>query len=184
MLRFLLPLAVMFAGLQQVAAQETKLVSLEPISHPGWFVAHNNFVGTIEPSSFGFDPADGTFRMVAGLAGGTSISFESINYPGHYLRHSGFSFYLNAYENTEIFRADASFVEGPSFARGNEASSFHSVNFPDRYLTVEDSLLVLRPFENSTDFMSRISFYVLPGIHNPDFDPYGPGITYGPGKNN
>lgn len=183
MLRFLLPFALIMTGLLPASAQDDNLVTLEAVSKAGAFVAHTNKIGVLRLGTADLDPADATFRKVPGLAGGDSVSFESINFPGEYLRHAGFTIYLHRLVDTDLFRADASFVEGPSFALGNPASSFRSVNFPDYYLAVEGNQLFIRPFENSQDYMSRISFYVYPGLAGPKIDPYGGTIKYGPPPN-
>ena len=44
----------------------------------------------------------------ANLLPGT-VSFESVNYPGTYLRHYNFDFVLAANDGTTTFRADATF---------------------------------------------------------------------------
>jgi len=38
--------------------------------------------------------SDSTFKVVDGLAGGKSTSFESKNYPGYYLFHDGELVYI------------------------------------------------------------------------------------------
>ncbi|HWS37614.1 MAG TPA: AbfB domain-containing protein, partial [Actinoplanes sp.] len=50
------------------------------------YVRHSNFDVRIDPN---VSPAqDAQFRVVTGLAGGSGyVSFESVNYPGYYLRH-------------------------------------------------------------------------------------------------
>jgi len=50
-----------------------------------------------------------TFKRANGLAG-AGVSFESLAQPNHYLRHSSFKLKLNPFENTELFREDASFI--------------------------------------------------------------------------
>jgi hypothetical protein len=47
--------------------------------------------------------------MVSGLADSAGTSFESVNYPGHYLRHKNFELWLDRYDGTEQFRKDATF---------------------------------------------------------------------------
>ena len=37
---------------------------------------------------------DAQFRLVPGLAGTGTVSFESVNYPGYYLRHFDYDFLL------------------------------------------------------------------------------------------
>ena len=50
------------------------------------------------------------FKVVPGISGvpGT-ISFESIARPGHFLRHSNYLMWLHKYQNTDLYKKDASF---------------------------------------------------------------------------
>ena len=36
------------------------------------------------------------------------VSFESVNYPGHYLRHENYRIKKSKYKNTDLFKKDAS----------------------------------------------------------------------------
>lgn len=56
---------------------------------------------------------DATFIVQRGLADGSCYSFESRNYPGHYLRHSNFRLRKDARDATALFDADATFCAQP-----------------------------------------------------------------------
>ena len=46
---------------------------------------------------------DSQFRIVPGLANRTGyVSFESVNYPGHYLRHSGTQIRLDPVDGGDV----------------------------------------------------------------------------------
>ncbi|WP_331461371.1 AbfB domain-containing protein [Micromonospora tarapacensis] len=77
---------------------------------------------------------DARFRVLPGLAGGAGhVSFESVNYPGYYLRHYGFDFVLAANDGGSVFAADATFRQVAGL--GNSSwSSFQSYNYPDRHI--------------------------------------------------
>ena len=50
------------------------------------------------------------FKVVPGLSGAPgSISFESIARPGHFLRHKNYFMWLHKYQNTDLYKKDASF---------------------------------------------------------------------------
>ena len=50
------------------------------------------------------------FKVVPGISGlPGSISFESIARPGHFLRQSNYFIMLHKYQNTDLFKKDASF---------------------------------------------------------------------------
>ncbi|MEX5713018.1 AbfB domain-containing protein, partial [Parafrankia sp. FMc6] len=78
--------------------------------------------------------ADGQWRVVDGLTGGTGyVSFESVNSPGYYLRHDGLNLSLVQYDGSASFRADASFKQILGLA--NSAwNSFQAYSYPDRYI--------------------------------------------------
>ncbi|NTU41577.1 MAG: hypothetical protein HGA78_00685 [Nitrospirales bacterium] len=79
---------------------------------------------------------------IQGPAGGNTISFESRNYPGHYLRHQGFRIKLHRSDGSELFRNDASFrmVRGLADSSWN---SFESVNYLGHFLRHRDFHLYL-----------------------------------------
>ncbi|GAB7036227.1 MULTISPECIES: glycoside hydrolase family 43 protein [Catenuloplanes] len=94
--------------------------------------------------------ADAQFRLVAGLAGGSgTVSFESVNYPGHYLRHYGFDFRLEPGDGSATFAGDATFRRVAGLA-DSSWSSFQSYNYPDRYVRHRDYLLRLDPITDAT----------------------------------
>jgi Alpha-L-arabinofuranosidase B (ABFB) domain/Glycosyl hydrolases family 2, sugar binding domain/Glycosyl hydrolases family 2 len=75
---------------------------------------------------------DSTFWLRAGLADATCYSFESRNFPGHYLRHSNYRIRKEPNDGTSLFAQDATFC----LRAGHTAQgvSFESKNFPGRFL--------------------------------------------------
>ncbi|MET8760183.1 AbfB domain-containing protein [Lentzea sp. NPDC004782] len=63
----------------------------------------------VTSTSDGLLKADATFVIRRGLADPTCYSLEARNYPGQYLRHADFRVRLNANDNTDLFRRDATF---------------------------------------------------------------------------
>ncbi|MCP2245455.1 AbfB domain-containing protein [Lentzea aerocolonigenes] len=57
--------------------------------------------------------SDATFVIRRGLADQTCYSLESRNFPGDFLRHADFRVRLNANDNTDLFRRDATFCAQP-----------------------------------------------------------------------
>ena len=88
---------------------------------------------------------DASFRIVPGL-GGRCASFESLNYPGHFLRHQNFRLKLARRTDEELFRQDATFciVAGLADSAG---VSFESVNLPRHYIRHRNSELLLIPYD-------------------------------------
>ncbi|GIH08919.1 hypothetical protein Rhe02_69860 [Rhizocola hellebori] len=107
------------------------------------YVRHVNFDVRIDPN---VNPAqDAQFRLVPGLANSSGyVSIQSVNFPGYYLRQSGFDFVLAASDGTSGFAADATFRRVAGLADPGW-SSFQSYSFPDRYIRHFNYLLRLDP---------------------------------------
>ncbi len=74
---------------------------------------------------------DASFRTVPGLADPRCYSFESVNFPGRYLRHAAYRVRLDA-DTGGTFAADATWCSRTGLAVGG--MSFESVNLPGHYL--------------------------------------------------
>lgn len=81
------------------------------------------------------------------------VSFQSVNFPDRYLRHSNNALVLNTNDNSALFKADATFHRVPGFANSSW-TSFRSHNFPDRYIRHTGYVLRIDPISggsSSTD---------------------------------
>jgi hypothetical protein len=76
------------------------------------------------------------------------VSFESVNYPGYYLRHYGFDFVLAANDGTATFAGDATFRQVAGLANSSW-SSFQSYNYPDRHIRHYGYALRLDPITDT-----------------------------------
>lgn len=95
------------------------------------YVRHSSYAAQIDAN---VSPAqDGQWRIVPGLAGTGTVSFQSVNYPGYYLRHKDYVVVLAADDGSATFKADASFKAVAGLA-SSSWTSYQSYNFPDRYL--------------------------------------------------
>jgi len=56
---------------------------------------------------------DATFCVVWGLANSEGRSFESVNFPKHYIRHSNFELWLAKSDGSPLFKKDATFIISP-----------------------------------------------------------------------
>ncbi|WP_433528853.1 AbfB domain-containing protein [Micromonospora sp. CA-263727] len=96
---------------------------------------HFDFQARVEPvhaaSSTG-TKADATFIVRSGLTSSSCVSFESVNFPGYYLRHYEFRMFLHRADNSALFRADATFC--PVTGISGTHTSLRSYNYPSRYL--------------------------------------------------
>lgn len=100
--------------------------------------------------------ADATFTIRAGLDGTPCYSFESVNFPGRYLRHSGFQLRIDPSANASPFREDATFC-AQSGLRGTGVSLV-SRNFPDRYVRHRYEQVVLDQSDGSLGFRQDASW--------------------------
>ncbi|MDX3525743.1 glycoside hydrolase family 43 protein [Streptomyces sp. ID05-39B] len=94
------------------------------------YVRHTNFDVRIDQN---ITNDDAKFRPRPGLAGSGTVSFESVNFPGHYLRSDGADFQLVHNDGTTQFAEDATFRQVAGLA-DPAWSSFQSYNHPDRYI--------------------------------------------------
>ncbi|MFI5925831.1 family 43 glycosylhydrolase [Micromonospora sp. NPDC051543] len=112
------------------------------------YVRHYDYRARVEPNVTNL--ADSQFRIVNGLAGGGSVSLESTNYPGYYLRHYGFALSIAANDGSSIFASDASFQRRPGLA-DSAGISLESQNYPGRYVRHRDGLLYLEAVGTSAE---------------------------------
>ncbi|PSL52777.1 GH43 family beta-xylosidase [Saccharothrix carnea] len=106
-------------------------VRLKSYNYPDRFVRHWEYRGRVEAN---VNPlADSQFRIVTGLTGSGTVSLESTNFPGYYLRHRNHEMWVERNDGSAVFRADASFFRRAGLASGSGVS-FESQNFPGQYI--------------------------------------------------
>ncbi|MDX3189806.1 AbfB domain-containing protein [Streptomyces sp. MN03-5084-2B] len=106
---------------------------------------------------------DASFRTVAGLADPRCFSFESVNFPGYYLRHADNRVRIDS-DTGGSFAADATWCSRPGLAAGG--TSFESLNFPGRYLRHYAETVYLavsggpNPWDTATSFAADATWDV------------------------
>ncbi|MFC4601831.1 AbfB domain-containing protein [Cohnella hongkongensis] len=122
---------------------------LKSHSPSNYFVRHYEFAARIDP-----DPIatinDSRFRIVPGLANSSGVSFESVNFPGYYLRHYNYALRLERKDGTSLFNQDATFNRVAGLADSSK-SSFQSYNFPTRYIRHYDYQLRIDPISTAQE---------------------------------
>lgn len=115
-----------------LAAYSAPINRLAAVNVNGGYVRHAGFKGRVAAN---VSPAeDAQFRIRKGLDGVSgNVSFESVNYPGYFLRHYAFSVELQRNDGSSAFKGDASFTPVAGLS-DSSATSYRSANFPDRYL--------------------------------------------------
>ncbi|WP_328767168.1 glycoside hydrolase family 43 protein [Streptomyces sp. NBC_00286] len=110
------------------------------------YVRHADFDVRIDQN---ITSEDAQFRLRPGLSGSGTVSFESVNFPGYFLRHSNYDFQLAYNDGTAQFAADATFRQVAGLA-DSSWSSFQSYNHPDRYIRHFGYQLRLDPITTAT----------------------------------
>ncbi|WP_202945272.1 AbfB domain-containing protein [Hahella chejuensis] len=111
---------------------EVKLVDItnqNVFRHSGYWLWQNPLpVGASE-----LDIQDATFVLRAGLAEESNCySFESKNYPKHFIRHTGSRLRIAENDNSDLFKDDATFCFGSD-------QTLNSFNYPNSKLTVNSN---------------------------------------------
>ncbi|MEU3644005.1 AbfB domain-containing protein [Lentzea sp. NPDC034063] len=76
--------------------------------------------------------ADATYTVRRGLADSSCYSFESVNFPGQFLRHAGGRARNSPNDGSALFRADATFCARPGL--NGTGVTLESINLPGSYL--------------------------------------------------
>ncbi|WP_211263991.1 family 43 glycosylhydrolase [Streptosporangium amethystogenes] len=130
-------------------------VRLRSHGQPDRFVRHWEFRARLDANVSPL--ADSQFRIVSGLGGGATVSLESVNFPGYYLRHRNFQAWVERDDGSATFRADATFTRRAGLADGS-AVSLESVNFPGYYLRHRDLQMWVERDDGSATFRTGATF--------------------------
>ena len=122
---------------------------LKSYNFPDHVVRHENLYCRI--SYVSTDPyQDSLWRIVPGLADPGGVSFEAVNFPGHYLRTVAEHVMLSKNDDSPAFRTKATFLKVPGLADGSW-SSFRSLTSPELYLRHANYFLRLEPVKTAID---------------------------------
>jgi hypothetical protein len=77
-----------------------------------------------------------TLRPARNGVGGL-FSFESIDWPNHFIRHSGFRCWMNTIGNGQVEKDDASFAIIPALNGDPTMVSIRSANYPEYYIATK-----------------------------------------------
>ncbi|WP_443051606.1 AbfB domain-containing protein [Streptomyces sp. NBC_00234] len=93
---------------------------------------------------------DATYTVRRGLADSSCYSFESVNYPGQFLRHADSRVRNSPDDASALFRQDATFCARPGL--GGTGVTFESINIPGSYLRHFDSAVHIASGSGSGGF--------------------------------
>ncbi|KAH8901594.1 glycoside hydrolase family 54 protein [Thozetella sp. PMI_491] len=100
----------------------------------------------------------------AGLGNSACYSFESVDTPGSYLRHSGFQIYLNANDGSKLFAEDATYCAQAGI--NGQGNSFRSWSYPAHFFRHYNGIVYAasnggpQPFDSTASFNDDASFVV------------------------
>jgi hypothetical protein len=135
------------------------------------YIRHANSLGRISPLTSDLDRQDSLWKVVRPLADvPDAVSLESVNYPGHYLRHQDFRVKISTFEDTGLFRDDATWIwlDAQTGDRGGvtlEASNMRG--FYIRHSNYELSAARAQVGEDLDLYRSDVSFYCSCGDWEP-----------------
>jgi hypothetical protein len=98
-------------------------VSLESVNYPGSFLRHQDFRIKLQPND-GSDlfRQDATFMYNNSQSAGTlryaDTDFESVNFPGYFIRHSNYQLWLAQRDGSDLFNNDATWEAVPPLKAG------------------------------------------------------------------
>jgi hypothetical protein len=118
---------------QQWKFTEASIVHrLRPSTTTNQYICHSWYRGIIAQDPY---PAQNSeFRVLSGLSGIAGVSFESVNYPGYYLRvRSNGELWMDAADNTSAFNDSATFRRVPGLSDSTQ-SSYQMWTDATRYL--------------------------------------------------
>ena len=138
-----------------IGAQTT----FEAVNAPRYYIRHRFTLGEITRIGSALDNADGTFTVRAALNGQAgAVSFESTNYPGHYLRHQNFRLKLHRNDGQDLFKKDASFILRPGLNGLLGTASFEAVNAPGSFIRHSNFHLWINSSDGSDLFKQDATF--------------------------
>jgi hypothetical protein len=160
-------LATLSCAVPNDAWSQPQAMSLRSVNFPDRYVQSQGeqvVIGTVATST---ERANATFIRVAGLAGGNSVSFQSLVNPDYYLRHQNYLLKLQENDRSGLFSRDASFVERDrnDLNSSRMAHSYEAVNFPGFFLRHQNFVLKLQKYDpRDRLFDQDSSFELLPGL--------------------
>ncbi|HEY0826651.1 MAG TPA: glycoside hydrolase family 43 protein, partial [Bacilli bacterium] len=107
---------------------------IKSYNYPDRYLRHASFKARLD--AYAFDPyQDSMFKQVAGLIDPNGVSYESVNFPGYYLRVTGstYDISLSQNDNTTAFKETSTFYIVSGWADATW-SSLKSYKFPTRYI--------------------------------------------------
>lgn len=111
---------------------------------------------------------EASWIVQTGLGNSACYSFESVDTPGSYIRHSNYELYVDANDGSKLFSEDATFC--PEAGLNGQGNSFRSWSYPTRYWRHYNAIGYIasnggpHDFDNPNLFNDDVSFVVSAGF--------------------
>jgi len=105
---------------------------------------------------------DTTWKVVAGLADVSCLSFEAVNQPGKYLHPSGERLRIDASDQSAGFAADATFCPKAAL-NGGSGVSFESKARPGQYIRHADAQVSVQALQDTAGFRNDATWAPVQG---------------------
>lgn len=136
-------------------------VSFESVNYPGRFLRHQDFRLKLHTNDgANLFRQDATFVQRGAVCPGCApggMSFESVNAPGHFIRHANYELWIARNDGSDLFAKDATWRPGLK-------ASFESINYPGHFMRHRNSLGELTRVSSDLD-RADATFIVRPALN-------------------
>jgi hypothetical protein len=132
-----------------------KEIIIESVARSGYVLQLINNQTRVTAASAGKSVPGEKFRIVAGLADKTQVSFESVTRPGHFLRHWAWVFSVDKKEENDAFAMTSTFFVVPGL-NDNKTYSIRAYNEIEHYLRIKGTEVLLNK-DGDVDFAKEIT---------------------------
>ena len=139
-------------------------VKIGLFSDESLYLRHQGNIAKMSNITSVLDHMDSSFVMKEGLADSHCVSFESLNYPEHYLRHSGSKIILSKDDQTELLKLDATFCIRSGIKSSN-GESFESFNYRNYYIHNDGTELSIKQGEGDV-YAANTTFVIKENNHD------------------
>ncbi|WP_420593972.1 AbfB domain-containing protein [Deinococcus sp.] len=111
---------------------------------------------------------DATWKVVKGLSDPECFSFESVNFPGEYLRHANYRIRKDPYKDDPLFKNDATWCE--KVYEEEYAVALESKNYPGLFMRrINGEVWLAKPdgthaWDDPTNFEENTKWYVFDAL--------------------
>lgn len=144
--------------------------SFESANMPGHFLQHQNFrVRLVQGQDNPISRNGSTFcarPAQNGSADSADVSLESLDWPGHFIRHRNYELWMDRSDNSPVFNAGSTFKTGSAGAAPGATISLQPVSWPAHLVRHANSLgfiSAIGPQSSATERLDA-TFIVRPGL--------------------